>query len=392
MKYNIIVEKKVRCFKTTQEYIFRRSSYLLFLLIATLLWSCQNKTFEWDPGISAPANYPAGGPSIVYYYKGNPIAHASSGTAILSSWGGSGGGFMSGENKKVVPDSVSVTWDCAIDEVIYKGGSKLPYNAMLQLFRKGYTSSDARHIHQTYDYITAALAPGGHVSIFLGASDPEDSLDVEVFKKKKKKIGIVDTANSITLRTAKGREAKEILQYVAVHGTPYSIWEKGEKSYHYTFGVSSQDNDMELTLMTLYTKDGSFYQDVGDFHNGDPDAPWLLPNTHNIVTYKRKLPIHIVPTWGDIKTEENYYMTDVVLPQNFEQQFAKGYTNPKTGKHEAYNCFVIGIEKGGEYAQIWLSGKNAIKPIMRFKAKVKAKDSVKGTFISGGYAEEVQYF
>ena len=367
---------------------------VFFCVILFSLLSCKKDKYEWSPDITAPAHYPAGGAIVQFFYKGSVLGGASSNTAISGGWGKGGGSFTSGEEKKPVPDSISVSWDCAAEEIIYQGGAKLPREKMLELFCNGYMSSTRNRYKpkkETFAYITAGMAPGGNVTVWLNTHDPDRSMDVEIMRFKANKIGVSDTSQSITLHTSTGEEAKTILKYISVHGIPKKVWEKPEDLYAYNLGYSYEENDMEINMLNLYSKAGTAYQDITNFWDINTEVPWLKPNVSTTVLH-RNLPVHIIASWWKKNTHPiKWFKTDIVLPTDFEARFSAGYINASTGKKEAYRELVIGVEKGGEYGRIWLGGKNRILQVMRFKAKLgKIDDS--HSVNSGGYAEEVVYY
>lgn len=109
--------------------------YLLLFFFSVL--SCQPKDkFGWNAGLSAPKNYASGAPFVEYFYKGKSVAGASSGTGADQGWGITSGGYTGGDIYKDVPDSVSVHWVCSVDNLLYKGGFKLPREKILNFFKE----------------------------------------------------------------------------------------------------------------------------------------------------------------------------------------------------------------------------------------------------------------
>jgi hypothetical protein len=105
----------------------RTSFFIYSFLIIGLLASCQPKdTFDWNAGLSGPKNYPSGAPFVEYFYQGQSIAGASSGTGADQGWGITSGGYVGGDKYKHVPDSMAVKWVCSVDNLVYKGGFKFP--------------------------------------------------------------------------------------------------------------------------------------------------------------------------------------------------------------------------------------------------------------------------
>lgn len=275
--------------------------------IILLLVSCQSEDkFEWNAGISAPKNYIAGEPFVEFFYKGKSSGGTSSNVGINPGWGITSGGYVGAEKYKDVPDSIVVSWRCGIDMIKYRGGFKLPRNKMIEEFRKKSIDSSIPK-ESSYIIVIAGMAPGGNVAVWMQKSGK----NVEIARYKAKKIGKDDRYNNtVSLWNSKGREAKSILDYVAIHGIPYSVWEKDEKKYSYDIGFESSKSLNSFSIaITGISKDGSYiYGDSKDLKNY---------NINHLISFK-KAPVHFTVRLVSAD-EKDWYEGEIVLHQNLEK-------------------------------------------------------------------------
>ncbi|UHO40066.1 DUF2931 family protein [Chryseobacterium capnotolerans] len=330
-------------------------SITLLLPNLLLILSCGPKDkFEWNAGISAPKNYISGGPFVEYFYQGKGVAGTSANVGINPGWGMTSGGYTGGEIFKPVPDSISVSWRCGLDLIEYKVGAKLPREKMLELFKKG---KEIKGEKENYSQIVTGMAPGGNITVWLSGSFGNE----EITKIRAKRVGETnkDDPNSITLWTSTGSEAKDILKYTYLHGIPYSVWEKGEKTYKYDIGFSSEE-DYKYSI-TYYSKDGSVY-----FLDS---TPYFLKWSNRFISYPKnpdpghllKLPVQMDLIWHSYDKESRWFEGSVALPQNLQATFEKGH----------YDRMIVTIPKdtGGDFVEgvIYFVNKQKQDQVMRFR-------------------------
>lgn len=343
-----------------------------YIILLISLISCSPKDkFDWNANFSAPHNYPSGAPFVEYFYQGKSIAGASSGTGVGQGWGMTDGGYTGGEYYKPVPDSVAVRWVCSVDNYLYKGGTKLPREKMLGLFREGFT--DAYGKHSDYGLIIAGMAPGGNVTIWLRGGN-----ELEEITRFRVKEQLEDEYLDKNYREKPVEYWNDYLTHWKIHGVSYEVWEKGEKEYDYDISFSSEIKEIEPNVFTFFAKDGSWVQ--LDHYQGfysDPTLPPLysieLQNwgdftyrKNNNLIKKMKLPIQIDFSF---KYNDHLYISKVILPQDFEKTFLKANSNR----------IIIGIEKNINKGYIWLSGKLGMQKIMTFRA-TKVQDGNKNIY------------
>ncbi|WP_316843479.1 DUF2931 family protein [Pedobacter psychrodurus] len=340
-----------------EKFISLNSLLFLFVLLA----SCQSKEkFDWDAGISGPKHYPSGAPSVSYFYKGEDLAGASSGTGADQGWGITSGGFTGGDDLKPVPDSVYVKWVCGADDLLYKAGFKLPREKMLELFKKGTT--DLLGKRNDYTVIIAGMAPGGNVCIWMQAG----TVLTEVAKFKVKK-GTEDPNIDKSYRQKDIKGWEDYLTYWELHGIPYHVWEVGEKEYNYTIGFSSAEDKNYSFGITGYSKDGTT---IG-YNQEDTTLVMLKQNanyTPSSSKIKNKLPVHFSIQWIS-EDDEQWYKAEIVLPNNFSEKF----TSSGAVKNYGYDRILIKMDKeipGQAYVfgKVMILGKDKEDIIMKFRA------------------------
>ncbi|MWB96124.1 DUF2931 family protein [Flavobacterium sp. GA093] len=331
-------------------------SYPLFLLLLLSLLCCQPKDkFDWNAGISAPKNYIAGGPFVEYFYKGKSLAGASSNVGINPGWEIRSGGYVGSDKYKEVPDSVAVSWRCGFDLIEYKGGNKLPKDKMVKLFKDGVIDSYGNL--KEYSVITAGMAPGGNVTIWMQGGNA--STIVQKFKADS--IGKTDkyNSNSVTLWTSKGTEAKVILNYISLPGIPYSVWEKGEKEYNYDIGFSSTKelNSLFDIAITGITQDGSYvYSDSQD----------LVKFNEKHKINPKKLPVQFSVRWIS-HDQKDWYEGTIILPKNLPNIFID--FQKKYGINSKIVVFIKEQNKNEDnnYGTIFLQNSIQKQEIMKFR-------------------------
>ncbi|RZJ90210.1 MAG: DUF2931 family protein, partial [Chryseobacterium sp.] len=233
--------------------------FLLLCLFGVL--SCQPKDkFSWNAGWSAPKYYGAA-PFVEYFYKGESIAGTSANIGADPGWGITSGGYTGGDKYKNVPDSIYLKWLCSVDGYYYEGGSKLPREKMLNLFKE--KSVDLYTGAKTdYGLIVAGMAPNGNVTIWMQGA----GVDKEIVKfKVPNKAVWQENDKEYQEREKKITSSKEFINSEAnifrnLHGIPYSVWEKGEKEYNYDIGFVDNSKRIDPSITNIITKEGSIFQ------------------------------------------------------------------------------------------------------------------------------------
>ena len=351
------------------ERFFMKGKFISSILVLVVLTGCSPKDkYEWNAGLSGPKYYPSGAPRVEYFYKGKSVAGASIGTGADQGWGVTAGGYSGGDQYKDIPDSVAVQWVCSVDNYLYRGGTRLPRERILELFKNGFKT--VYGMKTTYTSIVAGMAPGGNATIWLRGS--ERLTEVIRFKAQER---LEDPYIDKDYREKTVKNWGNYLTYWYLHGVPYDIWEKGDKEYDYDIGFSSEEKDV-TPYMVFYTKDGTWYQpSKGDLAFQSVDwQEWgkfeYKENNNLIKNLKLPVQIHFL-----FEYKGGNYSTGIILPRDFKKYF----------ENQANNRITIGVEKNAETGILWVSGKKGFQKVMRFKV-FKAKEDDMGDFYPGGYS------
>ena len=350
-----------------REIFFMKGKFISNILVLLVLAGCSPKDkYEWNAGLSGPKYYPSGAPRVEYFYKGKSVAGASIGTGADQGWGVTAGGYSGGDQYKDIPDSVAVQWVCSVDNYLYRGGTRLPREHMLELFKNGFKT--VYGMKTTYTSIVAGMAPGGNATIWLRGS--ERLTEVIRFKAQER---LEDPYIDKDYREKTVKNWGNYLTYWYLHGVPYDVWEKGDKEYDYDIGFSSEGGQkIKPNVFTFYTKDGTWYQpSKGDLAFQSVDwQEWgkfeYKENNNLIKNLKLPVEIHFSVDYNDV-----LYMGNIVLPQDFKKYF----------ENQANNRITIGVEKNLETGILWVSGKKGFQKVMRFKL-VEVKDEEQPYFYS----------
>ncbi|QCE43144.1 DUF2931 family protein [Psychroserpens sp. NJDZ02] len=238
-----------------------------FISLITL--NCKNKTtstnthtmnldkkenkFDWLPTECAPKAYPIRIHNGTFSLNGELIANIpSGGRTVKNGWGELGSTYIVGEDFKVVPDYLDITWMSYAENTFYKGSFKLPYNKMLALFNIGFL--DRNNKHATYTRIVCGMAPGGIVSIWLLGGGKITEIDH--FKANKIELSMEEfVPNAVISREeyVKNRlnslndEAKIHLQ---TEGVTYGLWTEYRKRYNWkpVFKLKTKGDYFEIFI------------------------------------------------------------------------------------------------------------------------------------------------
>ncbi|AZB11222.1 DUF2931 family protein [Chryseobacterium sp. G0162] len=342
--------------------ISRIKNKILFLPGLLLMVNCQPKDkFEWNAGVSAPIYYGASGPFVEYFYKGKSVAGTSA-AGIEPGWGLTSGGYTGGDINKPVPDSISVSWICDADGIHYKTGHKLPREKMLNLFKNKIVGSNGEKID--YTQIVTGMAPGGNVIVWMKGGD--SSTEITNFKAKNIGIWRENDKNYKKYveeheKVSEGFKIANVFRYF--HGIPYSVWEKGEKTYKYDIGFSSEEDRDFYESVTAFSKDGSYI-----FLNENqfiiPYKDWLS-NHINAGVKEGKLPVHTVVQWIS-EDNKQWYKGEIVFPADFQNTFESFYQKNKN-IHIVYVMDKLNPSENYTFGTIWLQSSTSKERIMKFR-------------------------
>ena len=127
-----------------------------------------SNTYQWFPTECAPLGYPM---SIV---KGNFIfadrrsVYIADDRLIYNGWGAQGSLHVVGDKLKPLPTQLELSWFSYTEDQFYGGKFDLPLDKLSEMFRSGTASPDGSE-RWAYDRIIVGMAPGGDISVWVGA-------------------------------------------------------------------------------------------------------------------------------------------------------------------------------------------------------------------------------
>lgn len=380
--------------------VFNKNKIAIILFLSILIISCKNvhetkqekELFEWNAFHNSPA---LRGPSycfVEFFYKGKAIAGNSMCIGDYG-WCALGDGFANGDKHKSVPDSIAIDFICDLDLIQYTGGWKLPRKKMLALFdsvkrpKPYYPDSE-----YGYRYILAGVTPGGQVKIWI--ADLYNNIEIANFEASPVKYFVRGTEDDIS-RDCGGEgsfiddQLDDFYIYNYLHPIPYGIWGKEEKKYDVDFGYcyEGEPSYIEYALHQSISKTGILYKGR---HNEPLEVEWITPYGKPNLYDKIELPEQISFQTYSKELGDNMFYSEIVLPQNFEAIFSKGYKDTITGKQRFYNKIVFAVEKKSAvynkyvYGKIQLDGVNKRIDIMRFR--MVKKDTINDAYFDTRYS------
>lgn len=124
--------------------------------------------FDWRVTECAPRGYPVRVIQGDLVFDDGGSLYVPSRRVVNNGWGADGSIHLAGDDLKPVPVRLILTWLSYTEDRFYHGSFDLPADRMLTLFRNGLPSPrNGRHI--TYARMIVGMAPGGHVSVWMGA-------------------------------------------------------------------------------------------------------------------------------------------------------------------------------------------------------------------------------
>ena len=317
-----------------------------------MLFSCQRTKFQWEPGISAPRNYPVAG----YVDFGN-AGHGSN-TSFQNGWGNTYGAVSSGDIYKEAPKEVYINYYSVVDGKNFEGKVLLPQERIRRLFEK--YNLDKKE--KSSGNLVVGMAPGGWIRVWFHTIDEKanDLVNIEVAKAQLK--GYKDNSVGIGLKTKNFETWGNTYLYWQHHGIPYEAWANNEKEYDMYFDLFTPNHDeVEYSYVS---EDGTFEQGIGinkKFH--------------------QKLPVEFELGWRD-KARETFYCSKFIMPKKFKHFIEQKKINTI--------IFKLEIEDNDQNATLYLVFNNTKEKILRYKNKIPTAEEKKNNDYS--YATQVEYF
>lgn len=213
---------------------------------------------------------------------------------LHNGWGKGRSNHVVGSDLKPIPNRLDITFFSYLENHFYKGTFELPYERIVKMFNEGYYSPSEKE-KITYHRITAGIAPGGVVSVWVGGIDRI----TEVFQGKAEKSEedfkvIIDnpkyTRESYVQVTLDRTLTPEQLAKITKNGIPLTRWKDyHKKRYHW-----------QPVLNGFEIADGLISQI--NYLNGEQDYLYL-PMDEKLAKETRAIPKEIHFRWiqGDRK-------------------------------------------------------------------------------------------
>ncbi|MDI9258239.1 DUF2931 family protein [Flavobacterium sedimenticola] len=337
------------------------------LLFFFFVISCKNevKEREWSAAMSAPYSYRIDGPRVNYYLKGKLINSTSTLTSIGDfGWGHPDSARNSGYGI-AFPDSISVAYGGLNDRLQmchYKGGAKLPVNRIKELFYKGYVCDGKE---DNFNYITAGLAPGGRVCVWV------DFVEIKRFK-----VNLVDVySEEPIIFFGDSLDKLKVNEYLKHHPIDYSIWEKPEKKHDIDFGFTSENESVISSAFWVISNQGArkiIYEQMIKKRERNKsfnfDEVLKKENETNRIILDNEsqfMPKELQYVW---RYGKDFYQANIILSKDIQGFFLEPYINAETGKSSNYQMIVLGIENDGTHGTVYFEGPGKKEKILSFKA------------------------
>ena len=124
--------------------------------------------YAWLPTESAPTDYPMEIVRGDLIFDDGSTLYIPDRRVIHNGWGEIGSTHIVADEFKPVPVALDLTWFSYTENAFYQGKFTLPKDKMETMFAAGLLSPlDGSEI--TYDRIIVGMAPGGDVSVWMGA-------------------------------------------------------------------------------------------------------------------------------------------------------------------------------------------------------------------------------
>jgi hypothetical protein len=96
------------------------------------------ETFEWSPAAGCAPLYPMEIYRCEFVYADGSSDGPATSAIGTRNWGDASGRSVVGDDFKPVPVKLNITWLSYTENKFYTGSFKLPYDTMLDLFKKGF--------------------------------------------------------------------------------------------------------------------------------------------------------------------------------------------------------------------------------------------------------------
>jgi hypothetical protein len=307
-------------------------------------------TFEWLPTESAPKHYPVQVVAGNLYFADGSSIYIPDRKVVKNGWGYIGSTHIVGDELKPVPTRLDIHWFSFTEDVFYSGVFELPTESMLDLFHEGLKSpTNGEDI--TYDRIIVGMAPGGEVSVWLGAEAV--ALEVANFVAEEAATewsAILDNPDvprqeyiDIVMEESVDAEQRaNLLQ----HGVPKGLWGTYRQQYAWQPAIEGA----EPVVMWLRTLNGE-----NEFLNFEAVASERL---------LRAIPKAISLTWKNMSGQR--YKSEIEFDEGEIVAVYRKMTGDKSDRQLELH---IEISQVPPTVDVAITESNYVLPLKKFKVK-----------------------
>jgi hypothetical protein len=307
-----------------------------------------NENFKWQPGMSAPKNYPIEGYRIRFIYAdGTGISWPLDVAGLGTGWGEESGGVVVGKSQKPIPIGLNITWLSYTENQFYTGSFKLPYDTMLELFKKGWHDIDGAY---TYDHIITGMAPGGVVVVWLSGAAHE--VDVCRFQATKTIIDMKDFTNRNDYEYSQADyiqstlEDSTIAKNLAKNGIPLGLWDKYRQRFILRPKIVYDWIEPVKTQEILF-----------NYYNGEADvlnAKMIEKNDYESRARPKKMLFYwYVDTLGK---KQGYQLPIEFNEAEVMKAFAEVYGNNYNPENKIEGDLIVEVNRGNDDFRVFLQG------------------------------------
>ena len=231
--------------------------------------------FDWLASDSAPKGYPMEIVRGYFYMSEDDQLYIPSGKTLYHGWGEGVSVHVVGDETKLLPRKMSITFFSYTENKFYQGEFELPYDKILALFSHSYYSYKTGD-NENYNEIIAGVAPGGHVSVWVNGIDKT----TEVFSGQAQEVELdwkqildnPDIPRDQFIKEEIEESLKpEELEALKKNGVPLGLWETYRKRYHWQPLFTGFDAPAVIERVIYFNgEDEYLYYPLDKEHAGKP--------------------------------------------------------------------------------------------------------------------------
>jgi hypothetical protein len=257
-------------------------------------------------------------------------------------WGDSISTHVVGPDLKPLPNSIDITFFSYTENQFYQGSFDLPYEEIVQMFNQPFLSRDKDRENQ-YHRITAGVAPGGVVTVWLEAPERTIAVFSGVAEKVDLEWSNLTTFDEmtraelveLTVEEARKELSAEEQSKIASEPVPVNRWKNYRKRFNWQPLFTGQDSPKLIDVIHYLNGEYNFIE---------------LPLEESFTTELHAVPAHMFFIWE--------------WPVGRERSF-KFYFD----EHEIWNAFEE-LDKDGlplflEYRIVVENGKRGLQILVR---------------------------